>query len=265
MKTYTLLLLLFIPIFSFCQTTDEKIEFLIKSFKIDDMISLYYSSSGKKDIKKEINKNLINYYKDTYTKSEIDEIFAFFHSSTGKKFIDESINIQRLMRYFPDLKNNFSQDSVIVNPDFNKIDDELSIHSDSAKSFENNEKIDFSSIRNRKIERADGFYKILKNSTKENIILSETPDFPLNKIESTSYKLNEINKYYTISITLFEKEKFRIFTEKNISQSLALVINKTIICVPTLNSSIPFGEFVISGNFSEKEAKEIVTNLHKNQ
>lgn len=64
----------------------------------------------------------------------------------------------------------------------------------------------------------------------------------------------------------FDSEGAQMFadlTKKNIGKQIAIVIDGEIISAPTVQSEIVTGEAVITGNFTQKEAKHLVSRLNE--
>ena len=66
----------------------------------------------------------------------------------------------------------------------------------------------------------------------------------------------------SISLSRDGAKKFEKFTAKNIGRSLAIVIDGFVFSFPTVQSEISGGRFVITGNFSLNEVKEVVKKIH---
>lgn len=64
----------------------------------------------------------------------------------------------------------------------------------------------------------------------------------------------------------FDDEGARLFSEltkKNLNRRVAILIDGQIVSAPTVQSEITSGQAVITGNFTQKEAKELVSRLNE--
>ncbi|MCC7130768.1 MAG: protein translocase subunit SecD, partial [Anaerolineae bacterium] len=57
------------------------------------------------------------------------------------------------------------------------------------------------------------------------------------------------------------KDVFAAFTSKHVGDILAIVVDKEVISIPSINSPIPDGQGVINGNFSYEEANNLAVQL----
>lgn len=64
-----------------------------------------------------------------------------------------------------------------------------------------------------------------------------------------------------VTLTPEGRKRFAEVTKKNIGKQLAVVVNKKVLIAPVINSEIPGGEVVITGNFSPEEAQELAKTL----
>lgn len=85
--------------------------------------------------------------------------------------------------------------------------------------------------------------------------------------EESYYEVNPLNrdkrKSYLIGIEMNDPGSifWNQLTKKNIGKSIAIVLDGHVCSYPRVNSEIEGGNFTITGNFTEKEAKELATIL----
>ena len=82
-------------------------------------------------------------------------------------------------------------------------------------------------------------------------------------LESTSVIPGDLPGQYAIYFVLDSESRqiFADFTSANIGKPLAIVIDKTLISAPIIQSAITGGEGSISGNFSQEEAQTLAVQL----
>ena len=68
---------------------------------------------------------------------------------------------------------------------------------------------------------------------------------------------------YQVLVTFTKKggEKFRVISATNIGRRIAIFFDGKVIAAPRILEKMPENEIAISGNFTEQEAKEIVSAL----
>ena len=123
-----------------------------------------------------------------------------------------------------------------------------------------------------KEERPETEREEILNAQKENKRLNEDPYF-IDTLLSGKY-LNGARVVFNsgasqlggveVSLELNREgaEIFKTLTEKNLNKRLAIFLDGVLISAPTVQSVIPDGKAVITGNFSIKEAKELTTRLN---
>jgi preprotein translocase subunit SecD len=57
------------------------------------------------------------------------------------------------------------------------------------------------------------------------------------------------------------RDKFAVFTQKNIGKNAAILIDHRLFSAPRINASITEGKLIIVGNFSHEEALKIVEGI----
>lgn len=82
-------------------------------------------------------------------------------------------------------------------------------------------------------------------------------------LRSVNVTTNPQSGQYEVAFTLSPKGKnvFADFTAKHVGDVLAIVIDKEVISVPTINQPIPDGQGVINGNFTAEEANNLAVQL----
>ena len=118
------------------------------------------------------------------------------------------------------------------------------------------------------VDRINGFYTVVNfNDTVydvEKYELAQKPSITKEDILSFNKIVSDYGGY-EIQVIFTEKGtlKFAEFSKKNTGKPFAIVVNKLIISTPIFYSEITGGKAIISGNFSESEIDEIITNLKK--
>jgi len=84
-------------------------------------------------------------------------------------------------------------------------------------------------------------------------------------VRSAKVQRNYANQNPEVAFTLTDegKVKFHQITQSNIQRQLAIIFDKRLLSAPRIMSPIPGGKGVISGNFSEEEAKALADCLNK--
>ncbi|MCZ7553875.1 MAG: protein translocase subunit SecD [Anaerolineae bacterium UTCFX2] len=82
-------------------------------------------------------------------------------------------------------------------------------------------------------------------------------------LRSVNVTTNPTTGEYEVAFTLSPKGKdvFAAFTSKHVGDILAIVVDKEVISIPSINSPIPDGQGVINGNFSYEEANNLAVQL----
>ena len=63
------------------------------------------------------------------------------------------------------------------------------------------------------------------------------------------------------NISLLRKQRFAEVTRENIGRRLAIIVDGRICSAPVIQGEISGGKAQITGNFSEKEAKELAAKI----
>ena len=118
------------------------------------------------------------------------------------------------------------------------------------------------------VNRINGFYAVVNfketEYDAEKYELAQEPSITKEDILSVNKIVSDYGGYEIQLI--FTKEgtlKLTEFSKNNIEKPFAIVVNKLIISTPRFYSEITGGKANISGNFSETEIDEIITNLKK--
>lgn len=93
---------------------------------------------------------------------------------------------------------------------------------------------------------------------------NESPIISGNNIERADVVFDPNTNSPQVSVTFDEegKNKFAEFTKNNIGEILYIVLDGNIVSGPSINQEIPNGQAVITGQFSTKEAKDLVDSLN---
>ena len=114
------------------------------------------------------------------------------------------------------------------------------------------------------VERADGFYEIVKSSGSylyKDVVLAEDPVVPKNDIAKVKAGVDDSRLFnlpvVSIELTKQGALKFEQATERNLGKPIAIVLGKKVITMPIVQGKISGGKIQISGNFSMEEAKKL--------
>lgn len=259
MKNYFKTLFLFISIFSFSQTQDQKIEYILNLSETIEQYKFYLKEYKIKDLKNqdsirtenlikkynddEIKRRIIKSFSETYSSENIDKIYEFYKSEAGKNFI-----------------KNYSAFSNKIEENFKEIDDEINslINENSKKS--ENDIVD----KNKpiKVYKEDGFYEVIKFddiTDLKSMKLANKPMITSNQIIEIKRNFDELG-IAVIDIKLNKEgtEIFKKMSGQNIGKPIAIVLNKTLISAPYVKEEIPEGRLQISGNFTMEEAEKFI-------
>lgn len=82
-------------------------------------------------------------------------------------------------------------------------------------------------------------------------------------LRSVTVSVNQQTGGYEVAFTLSPEgsKVFADFTARHVGDILAIVVDKTVISVPSINQPIPNGQGVISGNFTAEEANNLAVQL----
>jgi hypothetical protein len=199
----------------------------------------------------EIVKKISSAFDKVFSDKEINDIYSFIQTTAFDKFFNSGETYKIIASEFKEIDkeigeitNNFSQsteDKIVELP---------------KKKFEP-----------MPVDKEDGFY-----ATVDYTFSTEDKDIKLEDNPSlTSKDILEIKKVYSnyndnrpeISIVLTKEgaRKFYLLTKKNIGKPIAIVIDKKIVSIPTVQTEIMGGKVSISGDFSEKEIDKMIEKL----
>ena len=84
-------------------------------------------------------------------------------------------------------------------------------------------------------------------------------------IVSAQAQVSPLGQFYEVLIAVTPEAagRLRTVTANNIGKRLAIVIDGVVITAPTIQSEVPGGEAVISGNFDSREAHDIADRLNR--
>jgi len=189
----------------------------------------------------EIRKRVIQAYNEVFTDEEIDPLYALVTSSAYHKLLSLNKSISN---------------------QFKDITAELRMISENAKKRSEREKDieDAPEFIPIPVEREDGFYATINydpSKKDKDIILEKNPAITkVDILEITKYKYSD--RGIQIVLKKDGAKKLYSLTENNLGKPIAVVFDKHIVSLPIVNSVIPNGNLVFTGNFSEEEIEKII-------
>ena len=197
----------------------------------------------------EIIKKISSAFDKVFSDKEINDIYSFIQTTAFDKFF------------------NSGETYKIIASEFKEIDKEIDeITNNFSQSTENKiVELPKKKFEPMPVDKEDGFY-----ATVDYTFSTEDKDIKLEDNPSlTSKDILEIKKVYSndnrpeISIVLTKEgaRKFYLLTKENIGKPIAIVIDKKIVSIPTVQTEIMGGKVSISGDFSEKEIDKMIEKL----
>jgi hypothetical protein len=258
------LILITTSFFSFGQSRQEKTDTIFRKLKLIEsqkmnykfqIEPLKYQVTGNDSIKivelekkitdDEVVRRLNIAFNEVLSDEEVNDIYHFIQSNAFEKFFNSGEINKIIASKFKDIDKEIEEITNSINE----------INEKPAKKFEP-----------IAVDRENGFYAIVDYNFSEadkDIKLEDKPSL-------TSKDILEVKKVFSsyidrseISI-VFTKEgakKFYLLTKENIGKPVAIVIEKHIVSLPTVNSEIIGGKASISGDFSEKEIDKMIEIL----
>jgi len=225
------------------------IEFGLKPLKFEatkeDSIKLVELENLLTD--KEIRRRLIKGFNDAFTDNEINDLYSFINTTAFFKLLHSSITNKSISTQFKDIKTEL--DKITDNED-----NENKINKKPIPKFEP-----------IPIEREDGFYETVDynpNSDKKDIQLEKRPSITKEDILEVKKVTNKQgNSHIEISLNKNGARNFHILTKNNIGNPIAIVVDKNIVSLPTVNTTISGGKMDITGNFSNDEIDRMIEKL----
>ena len=225
------------------------IEFGLKPLKFEatkeDSIKLVELENLLTD--KEIRRRLIKGFNDAFTDNEINDLYSFINTTAFFKLLHSSITNKSISTQFKDIKTEL--DKITDNED-----NENKINKKPIPKFEP-----------IPIEREDGFYETIDydpNSEKKDIQLEKRPSITKEDILEVKKVTNKQgNSHIEISLNKNGARNFHILTKNNIGNPIAIVVDKNIVSLPTVNTTISGGKMDITGNFSNDEIDRMIEKL----
>ena len=226
------------------------IEFRLKPMKYEatkeDSIKLCEIENNLTD--NEIRNRIVKAFDSAYSDSEINDLYNFVRTTAFTKLIHSTTTNRKISEQFKD-----------ITAELDKINKNIK---------QQNEIIEKSKPKFEPIfiDREDGFYETVdydSNKDYKDIELVRTPSVSKTEISEIKKDTNRFGNIY-IDITFSKKgaKQFYILTKKNIGKPIAIVIDKHIVSIPTVNSEISGGKASISGNFTTEEIdKKMIEKL----
>jgi len=224
------------------------IEFRLKPLKFEaineDSIKLCEIENYLTD--KEIRNRIVRAFNILYTDKEINDLYNFVGTTAFTKLVNSTTNM-KISEQFNDIVT-----------DFEKIEKNIKQQNEIAENSE-------SKFEPISIDREDGFYETIDyelNKKIKDIELVKNPSIPKTEISEIKKSTNRFGDIY-IDITFSKKgaKLFYLLTKKNIGKPIAIVVDKHIVSVPTVNSEISGGNASISGNFTTEEIDKMIEKL----
>ncbi len=107
-------------------------------------------------------------------------------------------------------------------------------------------------------------YVILKsierrNGQPEKLLVKRRPELTGQDVANARPVFEQRGYEVSLRLTRAGAEAFRRVTRDNINNRLAIVLDNEVVSAPTIQSEIPNGEAVITGNFTSEEARNLAT------
>ena len=225
------------------------IEFGLKPLKFeatkDDSIKLIELENLLTD--KEIRRRLIQGFNDAFTDNEINDLYSFIKTTAFFKLLHSSTTNKSISNQFKDIKTEL---------------DKITANIDNANKINRKPIPKFEPIP---IEREDGFYETVDynpNSDKTDIQLEKRPTITKEDIlEVKKVPNKQGNSHIEISLNKNGARNFHVLTKENIGKPIAIVVDKYIVSLPTVNTTISGGKIDITGNFSNDEIDKMIEKL----
>jgi len=250
--------------FSFGQSRQDKTDTIFRKLKLIEnqkmnyefqIEPLKYQVTGNDSIKivelekkitdDEIVRRLNIAFNEALSDEEVDDIYHFIQSSAFEKFF------------------NSGEINKIIASKFIDIDKEIEEITNSNNEINEKPAKKFEPIP---VDRENGFYATVDynfSEAEKDIKLEDKPSLTSKDILEVKKVFSSYNNRSEISI-VFTKEgakKLYLLTKENIGKPVAIVIEKHIVSLPTVNSEILGGKASISGDFSEKEIDKMIEIL----
>jgi len=266
-----ILLLLFLTLFCVqnnnAQDREKKTNVIIDSLQTIESMKSAYIEFGLKPLKfeatkedsiklielenkltdKEIRRRLIQGFNDAFTDNEINDLYSFIKTTAFFKLLHSSITNKSISNQFKDIKTEL---------------DKITANIDNANKINRKPISKFEPIP---IEREDGFYETVDynpNSEKKDVQLEKKPSITNEDIlEAKKVTNKQGNSQIEISLNKNGARNFHILTKENIGKPIAIVIDKYIVSLPMVNSTISGGKIDITGNFSNDEIDKMIEKL----
>lgn len=262
-----IILILFYGQNNFGQNRQQKTTVVIDSMKTVDFVkftyleyqlkTLRFEATGQDSLKlneiesiltdNEIKKRIFIALDSLFTDEEINDIYDFVKTTAYRKLMHSNVMSDKILEQFSDIAK-----------ELEKIDKSIK------QQYENNE-VEKTQFKPISINREDGFYETVdfdSNKDLKDIELVKTPSISKIEISEIKKSTNRFgNTYIDITFTKKGSKQFYLLTKKNIGKPIAIVIDKYIVSIPTVNSEIFGGKASISGNFTTEEIDKMIESL----
>ena len=98
-----------------------------------------------------------------------------------------------------------------------------------------------------------------RNGQPEKLLVKRRPELTGQDVASARPVFEQRGYEVSLRLTRAGAEAFRRVTRDNINNRLAIVLDNEVVSAPTIQSEIPNGEAVITGNFTADEARNLAT------
>jgi SecD/SecF fusion protein len=99
----------------------------------------------------------------------------------------------------------------------------------------------------------------LRNGQPEKLLVKRRPELTGQDVASARPVFEQRGYEVSLRLTRTGAESFRRVTRDNINNRLAIVLDNEVVSAPNIQSEIPNGEAVITGNFTAEEAKNLAS------
>ena len=98
-----------------------------------------------------------------------------------------------------------------------------------------------------------------RNGQPEKLLVKRRPELTGQDVAGARPVFEQRGYEVSLRLTRAGAEAFRRVTRDNINNRLAIVLDNEVVSAPTIQSEIPNGEAVITGNFTSDEAKNLAS------
>jgi len=268
MRNIFIVVLLFAAMATSGQSRQEKTLVIIDSLKIAESMSFVYSlqidelkalTSGEDSIRLlELEKKFLpdsvaytisTVFNDIFSEEEINVLFDFVQSTAFAKLMISG----RLSAAITEKYQGYQNELDLIN-------ENSFIPADTVAAINTFQPIP--------VNRKNGFYEVVDYKLYEypqDVTLGKKPALTFDYIEEAlkEYSMGSNQPEITIRLNKEGAQKFYELTKKNIGRPIAIVVDKYIVSMPTVQTEIPNGRISISGQFTEEETDRLIKQLRE--